>query len=279
MFRLVPQAVALPSPEDLRKEIDHRARAEAEVRSLNTDLERRVEERTALLQRSNSALQRFAYVSSHDLQEPIRTIRTFNQLLARDYAGKLDPKADQYIGFVVEASARMENLVSDLLNYSRVLDPNAPKGLNAASSLHALETALLDLQQSIQESGACIEHGDLPQVWIDPTQFKQLFQNLLSNAIKYRRLDQPLKIFVGAEPSNGRWLFSVRDNGMGIEPKYFDQIFQAFRRLHGKEYPGSGVGLTICKEIVESSGGQMWVESELGEGSIFKFTLPAAAQT
>jgi signal transduction histidine kinase len=279
MFRLVPQAVALPSPEDLRKEIEQRARAEAEVRALNADLERRVDERTAMLQRSNAALQRFAYVSSHDLQEPIRTIRTFNQLLARDYADKLDGKAEQYIGFAVEASARMQNLVADLLTYSRVLDPEAPREVKATSSAKALETAILDLQEAIRESNADIRWGDLPDVNMDETQLKQLFQNLISNAIKYRRPEEALKISIAAEPSGDRWLFSVQDNGIGIEPQYFDQIFQAFRRLHGKSFPGSGVGLTICKEIVESSGGRMWVESELGQGSAFKFTLPSAAQS
>jgi len=275
MFRLVPQAVALPSAEDLRKEIENRTRAEAEVRTLNADLERRVEERTALLRRSNAALQRFAYVSSHDLQEPIRTIRTFNQLLAKEYSGKLDPKADQYIGFVVEASARMHDLVTDLLIYSRVLDPEAPKEVKITSSRRALETALLDLSQAIQDSGADIAYGDLPDLRMDETQLKQLFQNLVGNAIKYRCPGRPLKISLAAEPSDAGWLFSVQDNGIGIEAPYFDQIFHAFKRLHGKEYPGSGVGLTICKEIVESSGGRMWVESEFGQRSTFKFTLPA----
>ncbi|MBV9770765.1 MAG: hypothetical protein JOZ32_14415, partial [Bryobacterales bacterium] len=190
MFRLVPRAVALPSAEDLRQEIDNRKRAEAEVRSLNADLEQRVEERTALLRRSNAALQRFAYVSSHDLQEPIRTIRAFNELLAKEYVGKLDPQADQYIGFVVEASARMHNLVTDLLTYSRILDPDAPREVKVTSSLHALETTLLDLRQAIEDSGASISHGALPDVYLDETQLKQVFQNLIGNAVKYRRPEE-----------------------------------------------------------------------------------------
>jgi light-regulated signal transduction histidine kinase (bacteriophytochrome) len=196
-------------------------------------------------------------------------------MLAKDYAGRLDPKADQYIGFVVEASARMQNLVTDLLTYSRVLDPEAPKEVKVSSAREAFETAILDLQQAIQDSGAAISRGALPDVSMDETQLKQLFQNLIGNAIKYRRPEEPLKISVAAESSNGRRLFSVKDNGIGIEAQYFGQIFEAFKRLHGKEYPGSGVGLTICKEIVESSGGRIWVESELGQGSTFKFTLPA----
>jgi signal transduction histidine kinase len=163
----VPLGTAGGGPAERRrlaKEIENRTQAEAEIRSLNADLERRVEERTALLQRSNAALQRFAYVSSHDLQEPIRTIRTFNQLLAKEYSGKLDPKADQYIGFVVEASARMHNLVTDLMKYSRLLDPDAPKELKATSSGQALETALLDMQQAIQDSGAAVTYGALGEV-------------------------------------------------------------------------------------------------------------------
>jgi light-regulated signal transduction histidine kinase (bacteriophytochrome) len=278
----VPLGTAGGGPAERRrlaKEIENRTQAEAEIRSLNADLERRVEERTALLQRSNAALQRFAYVSSHDLQEPIRTIRTFNQLLAKEYSGKLDPKADQYIGFVVEASARMHNLVTDLMKYSRLLDPDAPKELKATSSGQALETALLDMQQAIQDSGAAVTYGALPEVSMDETQLQQLFQNLIGNAIKYRSPDRHLNVSITAERSESRWLFSVQDNGIGIEPQYFDQIFQAFKRPHGKEYPGSGVGLTICKEIVEASGGRMWVESELGRGSTFRFALPAANLT
>lgn len=280
MFRLVPQAIALPSPQDLKKEIQRRSIAEAEVRSLNSDLERRVQERTTLLERSNAALQRYAYVSSHDLQEPIRTIRTFNQLLARDYAGTLDPKADQYIGFVIDATERMQTLVADLLNYSRILDPEAPKEVRVVCTAQVLETVLLDLQPLIQEAGASITRGDLPDVLMDHTQLVQLFQNLLTNAIKYRRPKEPLQIFVSGERSSDwsdRCVFFVQDNGIGIEPQYFHQIFGAFRRLHRKEYPGSGIGLTICKEIVESAGGQIWLESEPGHGSTFKFTLPLAA--
>jgi signal transduction histidine kinase len=275
LFRLVPHAVALPSAEDLRREIDKRARVESEVRSLNADLERRVAERTAMLERSNAALQRFAYVTSHDLQEPIRTIRTFNQLLAQECAGKLDTKAEQYIRFVVDASGRMHTLVSDLLTYSRVLDTDAPKQIRVVSSTAALKTAMSDLQQAIQDTAATITYDDLPEVLIDEIQLTQIFQNLISNAIKYRRQEEAPRILVSAERNQGEWLFSVQDNGVGIDSQYFDQIFQAFRRLHGKDHPGSGIGLAICKEIVESSGGRIWVESYSGRGSTFKFTLPS----
>jgi signal transduction histidine kinase len=274
MFRLVPQAVALPSIEDLHREIEERKRAEAEVRSLNADLERRVEERTAMLNRSNAALQRFAYVASHDLQEPIRTVKTFNQLLAREYNGSLDSKASEYIDFVVEASGRMQTLVTDLLTYARVLDEDAPRNVQNASSARVLDTVLEDLRQAILDSGAIVSYDRLPDVHMDETQLKQLFQNLISNAIKYRQPQEPCRISIAAQLQDDKWLFSVKDNGIGIEAKYFSQIFSAFKRLHGYEYPGSGVGLTICKEIVQEYGGSIWVDSEPGQGSTFRFTLP-----
>ena len=277
MFRLVPQAVALPSIEDLHREIEERKSAEAQVRSLNADLERRVEERTAMLNRSNAALQRFAYVASHDLQEPIRTIRTFNQLLAREYNGSLDRKAGEYIEFVVEASGRMQTLVTDLLTYARVLDGNATRDIRNVSSARVLDNVLDDLRQAIADSGAAISHHSLPDVRVDETQLKQVFQNLLSNAIKYRHPDRPCRISIAAELQDGACLFSVADNGIGIEPQYREQIFSAFKRLHGKEYPGSGVGLTICSEIVQEYGGRIWVDSTVGEGATFHFTFPAAA--
>jgi light-regulated signal transduction histidine kinase (bacteriophytochrome) len=159
-----------------------------------------------------------------------------------------------------------------------MIDSEAPREIKPVSSAQVLETVLLDLRESIETSGASISAVHLPPVLMDETQLKQLFQNLLSNAIKYRRSDEPLKVSVAAEPYEGRWLFAVRDNGMGVERQYFDQIFQAFRRLHGREYPGSGVGLTICKEIVEASGGRIYVESQPGQGSTFKFTLPAVLE-
>ena len=276
LFRLVPQAVALPSIADLHREIEERKRAEAEVRALNSDLEQRVGERTAMLKRSNAALQHFAYVASHDLQEPIRTVRSFNQLLAREYNGSLDSKANEYIRLVVEASGRMQTLVTDLLTYARVLDEEAPRNVKKANCAQVLEGVLEDLKQAIVDSGAKVDSERLPDVSMDETQLKQLFQNLISNAIKYRRTEEPCRISISAERQGEQWWFSVRDNGVGIEPQYFDQIFLAFKRLHGKEYPGSGVGLTICKEIVQEYGGRIWVESQPGQGSTFHFTLPAA---
>lgn len=275
MFRLVPQAVALPSPAQLQREVTERQKAEAEVRVLNEDLERRVEERTAMLTRSNEALQRFAYIASHDLQEPIRTVRSLNQLLARDYKGQLDEKADRYLYFILDASDRMQTLVRDLLAYSRTLE-ESPRVSGPVSTRDVVGEVLKDLAAAAKEADAVIECGELPDVCVDRTHLKQIFSNLISNALKYRNPGQAARISMGAETHDGECVFWVADEGIGIEAKYFDQIFVAFRRLHGREYPGSGVGLTICKNLVEEYGGHIWVNSELGKGAKFRFSLPAA---
>jgi light-regulated signal transduction histidine kinase (bacteriophytochrome) len=169
----------------------------------------------------------------------------------------------------------MQTLVADLLTYARVLDEEAPRNVKNASSARVLNTVLEDLRQAVVDSGAVISYDRLPDVHMDETQLKQLFQNLISNAIKYGRPGEPCRISIAAELQDEQWLFSVKDDGIGIEPEYFEQIFLAFKRLHGNEYPGSGVGLTICKEIVQEYGGRIWVESEPGHGSTFRFTLPA----
>lgn len=276
LFRLIPVALTIPSPAQLRQEIQVRMEVEREVRVLNVELEQRVDERTASLKRTNDALQRFAYIASHDLQEPVRTIRAMNQMLARDYKGKIDGTADRYIDFVLEASNRMQNLLVDLMAYAVVLDHNAPRAMKRVDTNAMLETLLCDLQASITDSGATITVGDLPPVYGDEGQFRQVFLNLMNNAIKYRSTHEPPQISITGSLSQGRCLFAVQDNGIGIDEQYQDQIFVAFRRLHGREYPGSGVGLTICKDIVEEHKGRIWVQSKSGTGSTFYFTLPAA---
>ncbi len=273
MFRLAPYLVAIPSTDQLHREIEERKKAEAEVRTLNHDLERRVTERTAMLQRSNDALQRFAYIASHDLQEPVRTVRTMNQLLARDYAGKIDGKADIYIKYVVEASGRMQNLVVDLLEYARLM-PQAAVVEQVTDSAVVLQEAIDDLAILMEEASAQVDLSKLPEVAVDKVLLKQLFQNLLSNSLKYRCKDEAVRIRVDAEVRGPECLFSFTDNGIGFDQQYSEQIFIAFKRLHGKEYPGSGVGLSICKTIVEKYGGRIWAEAHPLSGSTFYFTLP-----
>lgn len=274
LFRLIPVALTVPSPARLREEIDDRKRAEQQVRFLNTDLERRVEERTALLQRTNDALQRFAYIASHDLQEPIRTVKSMNQLLARDYRGKLDEKADRYIKFVVDASDRMQTLVTDLMGYARVLDENAPREITFLDTNGILNDVLKDLSTSISDSHAVITADVLPPVHADATQFKLILLNLIGNALKYTRAECRPAIKIAGQATEEGSQFSVQDNGVGIPPDHLEQIFVAFRRLHGREVPGSGVGLTICKDIVAGYNGSIWVQSEVGCGSTFFFSLP-----
>lgn len=273
MFRLVPLAVALPSPARLRGEIEERKKVEEAVRNLNAELEERVENRAALLKRSNDALQRFAFIAWHDLQEPIRTVRSMSQLLARSYKEKLDSTAQQYINFVVQGSGRMQKLVSDLLVYAQALNADAPP-LELTSSRDAAEAAVQELQPLVQETGACIRFGDLPDLVANGVHLREIFQNFISNALKYRDPERPPKVFISCEARNDDYVFCVEDNGVGIEPEFHEQIFVAFRRLHGMEYPGSGIGLAICKNIIEEYGGRIWVESALGEGSKFCFSLP-----
>ncbi len=234
--------------------------------------EQELELRAADLARSNAELEQFAYVASHDLQEPLRAVTGYTQLLARRYSGQLDAKADEYIAFAVEGATRMQQLIKDLLMYSRV--GTRGKELEPVDFLTVFQAAVANLEVAVAESGATLTHGDLPTVKGDFTQLAQLLQNLLSNALKYRS-DQAPVIHVSAQQQNGNMRFSVRDNGIGIDPKYSDRIFQLFQRLHTRdEYPGTGIGLAICKKIVERHGGRIWVESAPGQGSTFYFTIP-----
>ena len=239
-------------------------------------------EHSEALERSNRDLEQFAYVASHDLQEPLLMVSSYTQLLARRYKGQLDADADDFIAFAVEGANRMQRLINDLLTWSRLTTRGKPLEPTDCSS--ALGQARVNLSAAIAESNALVTNDDLPTVMADEAQLARLFQNLIDNAIKFRGQEPP-RVHVSAERlplpqagegrGGGEWIFSVRDNGLGIEPQYHERIFVIFQQLHGKEkYPGTGIGLAICKRIVERHGGRMWVESELGEGSTFYFTIP-----
>ena len=255
------------------RDISERKRAEEQIQQLNATLEERVLERTEALLRSNEELQQFAYVASHDLQEPLRNVSIYAQLLARRYQGKLEGDADQFIGFMCESAQRMEKLIHDLLDFSQV-DSRGSDFFTKMSCEEALEDAIRNLHSLIQESQAVIRHDSLPTLFGDPIQLTRLFQNLLVNSMKYRGEEPPL-IHVSADCSGGEWLFSVKDNGIGIEPQYAEKVFGIFRCLQPRDrQSGSGMGLAICRKIVSRHQGRIWVESALGHGAVFYFTLP-----
>jgi PAS domain S-box-containing protein len=230
------------------------------------------------LYRSNEELGQFAYIASHDLQEPLRMVASYTQLLARRYKGRLDSDADEFIAFAVDGANRMQRLIQDLLEFSRV--GTKGKAPLDTSSEAALKQALANLRGAIEESGASVTHDPLPIVLADETQLTQLFQNLVGNAIKYRSQTLPEIHITVAKNGGTDWMFSVRDNGMGIDSQYFDRIFGMFQRLHKREeYAGTGIGLAICKKIVERHGGTLSVESQLGTGSTFRFALAGTEAT
>jgi len=224
------------------------------------------------LETSNEELQQFAYVASHDLQEPLRIIASYVQLLARKYKDKLDSDANDYIGFIEDRAIRMQNMINDLLSFSRVTTRGKVfKEINLGK---VVDDAILNLKILIEDNGATIKKDNLPIVFVDSSQFLRVFQNLIENAIKFRR-KEPLKINIGARKEKDRWKVSVSDNGIGIEPQYFDRIFEIFQTLHPKDrYPGTGIGLAICKRVVERHGGKIWMESKLDKGTTFYFTIP-----
>jgi signal transduction histidine kinase len=257
----------------LRQQADAlRTQAEA-LRKSEQNLEERVLERTEELMRSNEELQQFAYVASHDLQEPLRTVSIYAQLLAKRYRGRLDDDADEFINFIVEGSERMETLIHDLLDFSRV-DARGADFFTRMNCDAALDDAIRNLHSLIEENRAVITRGPLPWVKGDPVQLTRLFQNLLVNSIKYRTEARP-RIHVAADREPGEWLFAVSDNGIGIEPQYAEKVFGIFRCLQARDKSsGSGMGLAICRKIVSRHDGRIWVESELGKGATFHFTLP-----
>jgi len=263
----------------LRIRAEHK-RTEEELRKYRESLEELVENRTQDLKkiseelaRSNADLQQFAYAASHDLQEPLRGVEGFAKLFERRYKGKVDEKADEFIDYMVDGVKRMQTLIQDLLEYSQVAKKG--KRIKQTGSSLAVAQALANLQLTIEENSAVVTHDTLPKVMADSSQLTRLFQNLIGNAIKFRSAEPP-EVHISAEQKGGEWVFSVRDNGIGIDPKFKDGIFVIFQRLHTRDaYSGTGIGLAVCKKIVELHGGKIWVESEPGKGSTFYFTIPA----
>jgi signal transduction histidine kinase len=307
IWPLIPRAVALPSASmwrtinaELEQEISKKNLVEEELRRSHQTLEQRVLQRTQELEQANSSLRReiaereraqaelktnlhelsrsnaeleqFGYIVSHDLREPLRMIGGFSELLRQRLESQLDDKTSELFGFIIQGVERMGALTTGLLSYSRV---GANRGKPALVDCQlALNAALQNLQATIQESGAVVTADPLPQILAEELELTQIFQNLIGNAIKFRSQNSP-RIKIGAKRVDGQVVFSVNDNGIGIEPAHAKKIFEIFKRLHTSgEYPGTGIGLSICKKIVEEQGGQIWVESQIGQGATFYFTFP-----
>jgi len=255
--------------KNLKEDRDH----QSALAVRNAQLYEETKRQAAELSRSNTELEQFAYVASHDLQEPLRMVAGYSQLLAKRYGDSLDQKAKEYIGFAVDGAKRMQGLIEGLLTYSRV--GSRGKAFAWTNCEVVLEKTLTVLQMAIQECGATVSHDPLPTVMGDEFQLGQLFQNLLGNAIKYRNSEAP-QVHISCKQETKQWTFAVKDNGIGIEPQYRERIFQIFQRVHTRqEFEGSGIGLAICKKIIERHGGEIWVESEPGKGATFYFTIPS----
>lgn len=281
LFLTIKQAaeVLQRSKDELELEVKRRTEElrEANARlAVELDERRQAEYRLAQyaeeLKRSNAELEQFAYVASHDLQEPLRMVASFTQLLAKRYRGKLDKDADDFINFAVDGANRMQTLINDLLAFSRVATRGRP--FEPVDCTEVLRQAMDNMMVTLKESQAEVTRGPLPIVQADGSQLVQLFQNLISNAIKFRGPETP-RIHISAEPKEGEWVFAFRDNGLGIPKQHQERIFTIFQRLHRRsDYPGTGLGLALCKKIVERHGGRIWVESEPGQGSTFYFSIP-----
>jgi signal transduction histidine kinase len=261
LFRQAEKGVEIARINDLlQNEILERQRAEEMLQEYADELAR-----------SNQELKQFAYVASHDLREPLRKVSSFTQLLARRYHGKLDTDADEFIGFVVDGANRMQQLIEDLLEYSKV--GSTDKTLESVDSSKVFKQAVANCATAIEENSALVTLDELPTLEADPVLLRQVFQNLIANGIKFRR-EAPPEIHASARLEGQEWVFSIRDNGIGIEAEFADRIFTIFQRLHSREeYAGTGIGLAICRKIVEGHGGRIWFESEPGEGSTFRFSI------
>ena len=240
--------------------------------SERNEIKKKLKRTVAELKRSNTDLQQFAYVASHDLQEPLRMVASYTQLLEKRYKDKLDTDAKEFIHFAVDGALRMQKLINDLLSYSLVSTRQKPVKPTDCNSV--LGQVIANLSVTIEQNNDIITNDDLPTVMADESQMQELFKNLVGNAIKFRSEHAP-RVHVSAKQDRNKWIFSVQDNGLGIDLQYKDKIFLIFQRLHSKEeYPGTGIGLAICKRIVERHGGKIWVDSDVGKGSTFYFTLP-----
>jgi light-regulated signal transduction histidine kinase (bacteriophytochrome) len=247
----------------IARDITQRVRQEQALQTAN-----------AALQQANADLQLFAYSAAHDLQEPLRILTVYSELLQKTFGGQLGQLGEEFIRHSVEAATRMDNLLRDLRTYMQVSATYHPPSEETDAG-EVLNKALLDLQPAIEESGASITVATLPRVRIHEFQMEQLFLNLIGNAIHYRNSEPRIKIAAALQDKN--WVFSVQDNGIGIEPRFKEQIFGVFKRLHtNSQYPGTGMGLAICQRVIERAGGRIWVESEPGKGSTFYFTIPTA---
>ncbi len=267
LYRLYHSSVSYLQDRDLASE---------RLRQLNLNLEAQVEERTRDLRLANEELQQFAYVASHDLQEPLRTITSFSQLIESRYKNKLDADADEFIGYIVSSARRMTDLINGLLSLIRLRKAGQP--VNRVSFAAILADAEASLQALARETNTEITSGPLPELVVDRVQFAQVLQNLLSNAIKYRREEAP-RIHVSARRDESHWVFSVADNGRGFDPQFAERIFGLFQRLHSREaIEGTGMGLSIAKKIIERHGGRMWADSVEGSGSTFYFSLPVSLE-
>ncbi|PYS96092.1 MAG: hybrid sensor histidine kinase/response regulator [Acidobacteria bacterium] len=252
----------------------------ADLERKNEELERNqriLEEKVRELARANEDLEQFAYVASHDLQEPLRMVSSYMQLLSRRMQGRLDKDAEEFIEFARDGAARMRGLIEGLLDYSRA--GTRARELEQVDCETVLEQVMIDLSAALQESGAEVTRDRLPTVPGNAIQIATLFQNLIGNAVKFRGAERP-RVHVGVEAKDTEWLLMVRDNGIGIEPRHLERIFVIFQRLHTRDqYPGTGIGLAICKKIVERHGGRIWAESSPGRGTTFKFTLPRQGES